>query len=139
MGDLVDAFLLALGGLGFFAGLQEHAGLAVGRDGRCPVNGRPALDRGQRRPDLIHPGADVVDLVKLRGGEQALSYHRPIDQVRSGVVGRRDQVASAEPGVAEPVDPLGGLLDLFPADRQVGVGFETERRFAVAFALVRRR
>ena len=94
-----------------------------------PATAALVLDGGERRLDFVHPGADVVDLVQLLGGEEAVGHHRAVDQLRARVVGGRDQVAAAEPGVGEQVPPLARrLLDLLPGDRQVRAGVEARAK-----------
>ena len=118
-GEGFGAETLALGGLGLLPGLELCAGLAIGLHGRLAGHRGPMLDRGQRRANAVHLGSDGVDLGQLLGCDEPLGDHRAIDELGSRVVGRRDQVTAAEPGVAQQAAALGRLLDLRTSDRQV--------------------
>lgn len=50
-------------------------------------------------PDLVHLGADLVDVLQFLGCEQAVRDHGPIDEIGPRVLLRRNQVATAEPGI----------------------------------------
>ncbi len=88
-------------------------------NGRLAGHGGLVRDRGLGRTDAVHLGADGVDLGQLLGCDQALGDHRAVDELGPRVVGRRDQVATAEPGVSEEIPALGGLLDFLTRDGQI--------------------
>ena len=110
---------LPLGGLGLLPRLDPGLLLAIGLDGRLAGQRRLMLDHLEGGPDPVHLGADGVDLGELLGREQPVGHHRPVDQLGPRVVGRRDQVAAAEPGVRPEVLALRRLLDLLAGDRHV--------------------
>src|SRR5262249_41418682 len=118
-GDGLGAPPLALGGLGLLAGLELRAGLAVGLPGPLAGPRGPVPDRGPRRADAVHLGADGVDLRELFGRDESLGDHRAVDELRARIVRGRDHVAPAEPGIAQQVPALRRFLDLDASDREV--------------------
>ena len=120
--------LAPLGGLGLLLCLEPGAGLAVGLDGRLAGHRGLVLDRLEGRPDPLHLLADAVDLGQLLGSDQPLGHHRPVDQPGARIVGRRDQVAAAEPGIGE--ERLALALASLISSRVIGrnsAGVEADR------------
>ena len=95
MGDGFGANAFAFGGFGFFLLLDALALFFVRGDGGASFG----VSQGSVATDFEHLVADLVDLDKVVGGEQAVGDERAIDEHRTFVTGGRYGVEAPPPGI----------------------------------------
>ncbi len=104
LGNGFGAEPLAFGSFGLLLLLEALALFAIEFDGL--IGG--VVDAGEVGADLLHLVADAVDFGELLGGDEALSDHGAVDDIRARIGCGWDEIAAAEEGVAPGGADAGG-------------------------------